>query len=915
MHNIHAKHLVPVAHKLQAWCPVADLLAVVTVHNELEMYRLSWEKHWSIKVTHPPGVNKQGKAKAGGPVDVVSLAWRPDGKTIALGLCSGYINIYDYMYGFLASCIPPEVHANNESNVIHPAHCLRWSEVYLGQSSQSAMFGIHHSPKTILSAMPLLTPIPESSVQQEMNARMMLTAKHRRGAAAMRNPFAGLGPRAVAGSVVGLEKLEDVSVLDEESSAVMNVLFSANLQGHFKLRLFGGFDMKSLSLLDMLGAYSPHDFQAVDILAADIRADLSELSVIALGSSSANSTRKHILRVTIDTGTLQRHAREIRSLGVRTKPMNHLLTYMGECLEVMKKDYEKVSQLAENCRDSVKECLSNNDESGDATSEFLQLLLTARPSVSMDQYLQQELGHHGIKRWEKSAMAAHENIRRVAFECLLPACERLMVHLTDILGYSRWSERYSPLGLKETRIYNCIRQAGDFIGMIERLFQVLKVEVKLFSEFKNWLEQEVEHAQPTRRAEDETAEDNQKKFLPVDPLSVANYLRSGVGWNGEGLGAFFKDIESSSDLHSEKEKPSIPEINPMYPIVYPFAKVLYGFGVTSDLDSGLVSQSQLLTTETKTPSVGLVSSASSLSMEEHLKVLKQQCQLIFQEASSVLAESVKVNHSMTLATMTASGPESEEDQTVARKDLDSIKVAVRYYYDSLNPWLYVALLHPVSKPGSHQYLAVLRSRTATMLAPKNSIHHKRHSQTALEKYASERTMDRVSRKRKASVGQDDPHKTSKKVAELFTARNTLREPLGLSQDKDPVHLGDDIDSPDTGSYQTAQDQMEAALFSLKDPDAGHALGTHEVSSQILSEGTDLQDISFRDHKTLFIQLQRTAPNAYERSSDTQYQLPVPLDGIEHAFRPLSDTLPVENLDKGMDGVFSVFDTLIVAQRH
>ena len=38
-------------------------------------------------------------------------------------------------------------------------------------------------------------------------------------------------------------------------------------------------------------------------------------------------------------------------------------------------------------------------------------------------------------------------------------------------------------------MFNCIKIVGDFIGMIERLFSVLKNELKQFHEFENWLEQ------------------------------------------------------------------------------------------------------------------------------------------------------------------------------------------------------------------------------------------------------------------------------------------------------------------------------------------------------------------------------------------------------------------------------------------
>lgn len=58
-------------------------------------------------------------------------------------------------------------------------------------------------------------------------------------------------------------------------------------------------------------------------------------------------------------------------------------------------------------------------------------------------------------------------------------------------GESFWArvERYGPLQLDERPVYNCIKLVGDFMGFIEQLLQALKVELKQFSEFENWMEQ------------------------------------------------------------------------------------------------------------------------------------------------------------------------------------------------------------------------------------------------------------------------------------------------------------------------------------------------------------------------------------------------------------------------------------------
>jgi hypothetical protein len=102
----YSENQVPINHKLEAWCPSADLIALVNHDNKLELYRLSWRLHWSVPVKAPapldrsyPGGhatwNRSGGAlqhqKMGAaPAKVVSLTWRPDGKW-SIG-CSNHTN-------------------------------------------------------------------------------------------------------------------------------------------------------------------------------------------------------------------------------------------------------------------------------------------------------------------------------------------------------------------------------------------------------------------------------------------------------------------------------------------------------------------------------------------------------------------------------------------------------------------------------------------------------------------------------------------------------------------------------------------------------------------------------------------------------------------------------------------------------
>ncbi|KAI8604868.1 anaphase-promoting complex, cyclosome, subunit 4-domain-containing protein [Dissophora ornata] len=611
--ELYAEKQFPPSIKLEAWCPTADLLALVNHQNDLELYRLSWQRHWSIPIRvdatlpgdttgntklgqsiggfggfggfqQPPrprvGINTSGTVKA----DAVSMTWRPDGKMIAVGLSNGQVNVYDYRDGAL-------VYTMGKSDRLHPTQehslamssvrCLKWADIYLGRPTEATIFGTHQRPKSILEALPLLSPIPLSSTQQQMMmARSMFNKNSTQG-----------GGSGLGGANNGSRPEEGIDDLNEESSDIMNVLLSGDNQGLFKLRMFGGFETNPLSLMDLLDSYGVKNLKTLSIMKMDIQLHLSELVIIALGSRhngrAIGDLEACLFQITLSSELLEKHSREVRTLGLKKRPVIQLLKYLADGIQVMQTEYTKISQMVANCIESVQSALNDNGETTTPTYEFIQLLMTGHRSTSMDQYLQQELRRHGLRRWDRSTKAAYSSIQRVAFECLLPACERLLIHLSDILGCSRWHERYKSLRLEEAPVYNCIKIVGDFIGMIERLFSVLKVELKQFHEFENWLEQVLEALQPTVRAPDDQGDDDSpKKFPPVDILCVSEYLKSGLA--NKGLQSFFKQLENSGveseDPPTSKPHSTAPDreedialsytSTPSYPILYSFSDEL-----------------------------------------------------------------------------------------------------------------------------------------------------------------------------------------------------------------------------------------------------------------------------------------------------------------------------------------------------
>ena len=131
--------------RLGAFCPTMDLLALVTSpDDQVSLWRLSWQKLFSISPA----------------ATVTSLAWRPDGKVLTLGLSSGSIDLINVETGeaFLQQSVA-------EAAVC----CLSWLAV---DSSKRRTRAEQPKPKGLQQSQPGLLaasraparPVPQAAV-------------------------------------------------------------------------------------------------------------------------------------------------------------------------------------------------------------------------------------------------------------------------------------------------------------------------------------------------------------------------------------------------------------------------------------------------------------------------------------------------------------------------------------------------------------------------------------------------------------------------------------------------------------------------------------------------------------------------------------------------------------------------------
>lgn len=121
-------------------------------------------------------------------------------------------------------------------------------------------------------------------------------------------------------------------------------------------------------------------------------------------------------------------------------------------------------------------------------SALLDSLLTGIANRGIEYWLKELLKEKGIKKWRKLCFNSFDNVRKILFENLLPACERMILLLTELRGLAKWSERGIPLGLDIEHLDSCVENVQSMAKMANNLIWSLNSQFALFRYFSSWVE-------------------------------------------------------------------------------------------------------------------------------------------------------------------------------------------------------------------------------------------------------------------------------------------------------------------------------------------------------------------------------------------------------------------------------------------
>ncbi|CAG8510932.1 488_t:CDS:10 [Ambispora gerdemannii] len=629
------QHGVKEQIKLYTICPTMDLIAACSVSGEVWVARwfVALEKIWTLP-TQRYNAEK-----------VEALAWRPDGKVLAIGYSSGVVRLFNVdtneMIHELSQRSAPSPSSplsqstSNNADSVAGINFLTWLDDKENNDQEALPISQYQDPNYLSTYpgekyMPRLSTIPGSKISK----------------------------------ILGYpSEIDDGEDTEDEMNKSIDLLVAGDTDGNLHLSVYGIYNLESISLTEFTKSRN------AKILSASVSSDLSLLALLILSedeesdssSTMAEKKQKRYIELTFGTGLLHTHKPEIRILSQRYTIIKFLINYIVEGIKKMESQYDHMKESAKAYTEPFQEVLENHEVNTTLRAEFVRLLATGRPSVTMSEYIESRLTKRGLKDWENKGLKSLEQIREFVHDYVRPCCERLLLQITALVGYSKWPQKFEQLGLKEQFVHSCVILIGYLIGRLEELLSVIDNEYQNFMEFQEWLQ------------------------TGIDIKNVSAYLRNSLDKGV--LDEFFVE-PSYSVIQSENDFPSEASISPT-----PIPRTTK---VPDPFDySGSPSFPTYPYDFTRIKSENEKNNNHSNIIRWYIDTLSEKCSTLYASTANNVARSVVANKSIVII-------EFDNDEVTKEWDAQGNPLSAKFLIDSRivvkksNTYHYVAFFLPRS---------------------------------------------------------------------------------------------------------------------------------------------------------------------------------------------------------------------------
>lgn len=214
-------------------------------------------------------------------------------------------------------------------------------------------------------------------------------------------------------------------------------------------------------------------------------------------------------------------------LATKATQLQNLLRYLTQVSTLLSAELRTAFDLPTRFVENINEALAEENDGANFMTQAYHLIVTGTCKETFREWLVDQVGDRGLKRWEKAVGDCLDMMRRMTSECLLPAIERAQIVLSRLDGLSRFTDTASRLGLDDKCI-RAVREVLEVLNLLcEDMLRDVCAEIREFAAFMRWLKWETEVQ--TLGEDSERAEEMREAYNGESEIRIVlDYIESAM---------------------------------------------------------------------------------------------------------------------------------------------------------------------------------------------------------------------------------------------------------------------------------------------------------------------------------------------------------------------------------------------------
>ncbi|KAM0799702.1 anaphase-promoting complex, cyclosome, subunit 4-domain-containing protein [Usnea florida] len=458
---INPKHL--------AYCPTMDMIALASVDEHIHVYRLNGQKVFGI-------INKQSANK------VNQIKWKPNGQSLAAAYDNNSLSMTNAHTGKVVHLIDCSEYSKSQ------ICCLGWG-INLTDANKVSLeldkFKVEVTLDDVISQNPRMR-----SLKTVPDLPLDLAMLDVEASLPKLSPLSSGGIEDdVFSSRASLDTL--FQPLTTDSTDYADIFVVGFEDGTVHLSIYDFFEIGRFNLHQASSGFRgcrpilhcSHPCSTThSMLVSNFAGDQEEMYIVPL-----------------DLRLLSNAGRYLSLLASKSTQLHNLLRYIHQVERQIHNDFKASQELPSRFMANIEESLREHADCNWMQAAY-HLVVTGDCSPQVKEWLVDQLGERGHKRWEKATTTGYESVQRLAHENLLPALERFTV------------------------LVSRLRDTIDCLQLVAH--QILKIsgsELRQFYAFSAWLRQEIDV-----QASDASMAELADIDLNIDHASTLEYIQGAM---------------------------------------------------------------------------------------------------------------------------------------------------------------------------------------------------------------------------------------------------------------------------------------------------------------------------------------------------------------------------------------------------